>query len=64
MTIAKRDNGCDELCSVIPQIGDSIINDFNSLKERIEQYSCKLNFNEEDIEDIYINLNDNLYEIY
>ena len=48
-TIAKRDNGCDELCSVIPKIGDSIINDFNSLKERIEKYSCKLNFNEEDI---------------
>ena len=34
-------------------------NDFNSLKERVEKYSCKLNLNEEDIEDIYINLNDN-----
>lgn len=58
-TIAKRDNGCDELCSVIPKIGNSIVNDFNSLKERVEKYSCKLNLNEEDIEDIYINLNDN-----
>lgn len=48
-TIAKRDNGCDELCSVIPKIGDSIIKDFNELKERVERYSCKLNFNKEDI---------------
>ncbi|MBS5925968.1 MAG: hypothetical protein KIC66_02625 [Clostridium sp.] len=64
-TIAKRDNGCDELCSVISQIGDSIINDFNSLKERIEKYSCKLNFNEEDIEDIYINhLNSDILKLY
>lgn len=58
-TIAKRDNGCDELCSVIPKIGDGIIKDFNEIKERIERYICKLNFNKEDIEDIYTNLNEN-----